>query len=238
MVNNLKNLKNNQNKKISKKSAFSIIIGLLVAGVTGGASLIQSAKARALMNEVNNYKQGVMSYYAAKGRLPGDRLNLGKIGVDSGNEGEFEDAGYIGYTYGWLPFYDMNEEGIVDFDKDKEPSRWHGGKISNVIKNAIYSFAVLNSDSVPINIDEQLLGKNSLSLEARYFDILPPKILQYIDDKTDDGNAMTGKVLSICMDYPADDDYADIDEYNGDSNYKEAIDKKGFCREAFFTLDV
>ena len=46
------------------KSAFSlielsivlIIIGLLVAGVTGGASLIQSAKTRALINEINNYK--------------------------------------------------------------------------------------------------------------------------------------------------------------------------------------
>ncbi len=34
-----------------------IIIGLLVAGVTSGQSLIESAKIRAFVNETNNYKK-------------------------------------------------------------------------------------------------------------------------------------------------------------------------------------
>ncbi len=87
-VNNLKNPKNNQNKKISKKSAFSlmelsivlIIIGLLVAGVTGGKSLIDSARQRAFINELNNYKQAIYTFRVAKDRLPGDLNNIGIIG--------------------------------------------------------------------------------------------------------------------------------------------------------------
>ena len=61
-----------------------IIIGLLVAGITGGQSLIKSAKIRAFMNELNGYKQAVSSFYVAKDRLPGDLNNLGTIGQDSG----------------------------------------------------------------------------------------------------------------------------------------------------------
>ncbi len=61
----LANSRNFQLNK-SKKSAFSlielsivlIIIGLLVAGVRGGVSLIQSAKTRALMGEIRNYNSG------------------------------------------------------------------------------------------------------------------------------------------------------------------------------------
>lgn len=52
-----------------------IIIGLLVAGITGGASLIESAKIRNFINEITGYNQAVSIFYAAKGRLPGDANN-------------------------------------------------------------------------------------------------------------------------------------------------------------------
>lgn len=64
----------------SKKSAFSlielsivlIIIGLLIAGVTGGASLIKSSELRAAISEARGYAVAVNGFYAQYNALPGD----------------------------------------------------------------------------------------------------------------------------------------------------------------------
>lgn len=64
----------------SKKSAFSlielsivlIIIGLLIAGVTGGASLIKSSELRAAMSEARGYSVAVNGFFAQFNALPGD----------------------------------------------------------------------------------------------------------------------------------------------------------------------
>lgn len=63
-----------------KRKAFSlielsivlIIIGLLVAGVTGGASLIKNAELRSITSEARGYQTAVNSFYAKYGGLPGD----------------------------------------------------------------------------------------------------------------------------------------------------------------------
>jgi prepilin-type N-terminal cleavage/methylation domain-containing protein len=64
----------------SKKSAFSlielsivlIIIGLLIAGVTGGASLIRSSELRSAMGEARGYAVAVNGFYSQYNALPGD----------------------------------------------------------------------------------------------------------------------------------------------------------------------
>ena len=66
--------------KHSNKSAFSlielsivlIIIGLLVAGVTGGSSLIKSAELRSVIDEARGYNIAVNSFYNQFDALPGD----------------------------------------------------------------------------------------------------------------------------------------------------------------------
>ncbi len=63
-----------------KKSAFSLIelsivlvvIGLLIAGITGGASLIKSSELRAAMGEARSYAVGVNAFYTQYNALPGD----------------------------------------------------------------------------------------------------------------------------------------------------------------------
>ena len=63
-----------------KKSAFSlielsivlIIIGLLIAGITGGASLIRSAELRAVIGEYRGYSTAVNGFYVQYNDLPGD----------------------------------------------------------------------------------------------------------------------------------------------------------------------
>lgn len=64
----------------TKKSAFSlielsivlIIIGLLIAGVTGGASLIKSSQLRAAISEARGYAVAVNGFYSQYSALPGD----------------------------------------------------------------------------------------------------------------------------------------------------------------------
>jgi len=64
----------------SKKSAFSlielsivlIIIGLLIAGITGGASLIKSSELRSAMGEARGYAVAVNGFYSQYNYLPGD----------------------------------------------------------------------------------------------------------------------------------------------------------------------
>lgn len=63
-----------------KRSAFSlielsivlIIIGLLIAGITGGASLIKSSELRAVMGEARGYAVAVNAFYTQFNALPGD----------------------------------------------------------------------------------------------------------------------------------------------------------------------
>jgi prepilin-type N-terminal cleavage/methylation domain-containing protein len=67
-------------RRSSKKSGFTlielsivlIIIGLLVAGVTGGASLIRSAQLRSVMSEARGYNVAVNAFVVQYDDLPGD----------------------------------------------------------------------------------------------------------------------------------------------------------------------
>ncbi len=64
----------------SKKSAFSlielsivlIIIGLLIAGITGGASLIKNSELRSAIGEARGYAVAVNGFYSQYNALPGD----------------------------------------------------------------------------------------------------------------------------------------------------------------------
>jgi prepilin-type N-terminal cleavage/methylation domain-containing protein len=64
----------------NKKSAFSlielsivlIIIGLLIAGVTGGASLIKSSELRSVMGEARGFAVAVNAFFTQYNALPGD----------------------------------------------------------------------------------------------------------------------------------------------------------------------
>jgi prepilin-type N-terminal cleavage/methylation domain-containing protein len=78
----------------SKKSAFSlielsivlIIIGLLIAGITGGASLIKSSELRSVMSEAKSYQVAVNSFYTQYDSYPGDTdISVGNNSTFAGN---------------------------------------------------------------------------------------------------------------------------------------------------------
>jgi prepilin-type N-terminal cleavage/methylation domain-containing protein len=82
-------------RKIKNKSAFSlielsivlIIIGLLVAGITGGSSLIRSATLRSVMSEARGYGIAVNSFFVQYNSLPGD-YNTDLGGIAAGYKGD------------------------------------------------------------------------------------------------------------------------------------------------------
>ncbi len=78
----------------SKKSAFSlielsivlIIIGLLIAGVTGGASLIKSSELRAAISEARGWSTAVNGFYNQFNAFPGDyNVAIGSPAGAAGN---------------------------------------------------------------------------------------------------------------------------------------------------------
>ena len=85
---------------IKKTKAFSlielaivlIIIGLLVAGVTGGASLIKNAELRGVMGEARGYQTAVYSFNAKFDALPGD------YGTQIGSSGNGDGDGTIEFV--------------------------------------------------------------------------------------------------------------------------------------------
>jgi prepilin-type N-terminal cleavage/methylation domain-containing protein len=97
-----KNMKKTFSSK--KKSAFSlielsivlIIIGLLIAGVTGGASLIRSSELRSVMGEARGYAVAVNAFYSQFNALPGDYAVA--VGNSSGGNGSLSIDYYAAAT--------------------------------------------------------------------------------------------------------------------------------------------
>jgi len=115
----------------SKKSAFSlielsivlIIIGLLIAGITGGASLIKSSELRSIMGEARGYAVSVNSFFTQYDQYPGDAIvNVGNnSGVipqavgDRDNKIEFvSDNATSPIAEGIDAWFDLKDIGAID----------------------------------------------------------------------------------------------------------------------------
>lgn len=81
------------------KSAFSlielsivlIIIGLLIAGVTGGAALIKSSELRSVMGEARGYAVAVNAFYTQYDALPGDyTIGIKNTGITGDGDNEID----------------------------------------------------------------------------------------------------------------------------------------------------
>ena len=63
--------KNNKGFSLIELSIVLIIMGLLVAGITGGSALIKSAQLRSIITESNNQRAGYNTYYGQNDAVPG-----------------------------------------------------------------------------------------------------------------------------------------------------------------------
>lgn len=244
LVNSMKN-KNTKNLAFSliELSIVLIIIGLLVAGVVGGKSLIESAKIRAFSNELNGWKQAVFTSLTVNGRLPGDLNNDGMIGpcrvYDASSSGRcvietytissfaepYNVSSSVPNSYS-APFVDLYLSKIIDFKPD--PSNINvagkGYPYSNVFKDGYFYFTNYMSGSTSYYMkDEPSTTIESLNLQHHNSkENSDPKIFKKIDEKLDDGIYNTGNIRGRC--------------YSGSYSYDSSITNGYKCSTINFKI--
>ena len=244
-----KELTNKKSKNLQNILAFSlielsivlIIIGLLVAGIIGGTSLIENAKIIKFTREINDWKQAVNTFYALKGRLPGDVNNDGIFGYGSGDRNTnsyFPSIPFYMNTF-VTPFIDLYLSKITTFESHfalgtnniynlKSEGAFPESEI--IKNNTFYYYAyipgILNTTVTHNPINFQDIATHALILNATGTAIAVKKIecslIQNIETKMDDKKINSGSIRTEC------DNITDYAKCN----------KKTKCQNVIFKLDI
>ena len=217
----------NSNKAFSliELSIVLIIIGLLVAGITGGKSLIESARIRTLINEFRYYEQSLYSFKIIKDRLPGDFNGSRKIGRGSGqvyDKNSFpspynKNIDFYGIpTEDTAPFVDLYLAKVIDFEpKKNKSSNGNLGLSSGALPNSkigfgmiLFTYYGLDASGLLKSSCEKnhalcgIIGNNTIRLHAKGgqpFKDMPAEFSKKLDLKIDDGQYDSGLVRGQCM---------------------------------------
>ena len=186
---------NNKGFSLIELSIVLIIIGLLVAGITGGASLIKSAELRAVMSEVRNYQTAVNAYYTATGKLPGG----------------FDDSGLnsdkMNFKFTNHAWHQIADEKIMDdrpVNADQDTTALTSITVSDGMKSKIKgSYYVLgNSKDMDMNVILMLGGTETATdvtgnIDTKLASSIPSKDAKFLDEKMDNGVIDSGKIYSF-----------------------------------------
>ena len=171
--------RNNKGFSLIELSIVLIIMGLLVAGVTGGASLIKSAQMRSVVNEFTNYRTAYNTYYAQFGKVPGSDTDPNVIADDN------------------AALTDLFDEGIIDREPVTEGEDGTANYVSSKFGRNAKWFLSNAGDAFTIT-DFSNMNVLSLSGAADYTTgALTGNEASNIDDKIDDGQSDTGLVRGI-----------------------------------------
>ena len=215
-------MNNNKAFSLIELSIVLIIIGLLVAGITGGQSLIESAKIRAIIDEFRGYRYAVNTFYSLKERLPADTNNDGRFGEYSGDNY----TGYFPYPYNGqkyqigdqytAPLIDLYLNKIIDFEV-KNTQIYLGSSHaslngalpkSNIIQDAYYYFISKENDrqsAIIKDINYNMIILNGYGTSKNVegtSSLMRMSFVRKIDNKIDDDEVLGGKFRATC---PYDD---------------------------------
>jgi hypothetical protein len=216
-------------------------MGLLVAGITGGASLINNARLTSFKREADDYIKDVFTFYAKVGRLPGDLDNSGKIGYSSGRNPYFENDFATPYTMSNInvvsgPFIELYLHGISSFQPKSNAATGkgitgavnretiktivadHGGMpFSKIYKDFMIAHGAGNT-GVNMVIDvfttEQVNVENKQTVD----------IIRKTDVKFDDGIHNSGNITAQCNE--------------GTKGYTTTTVDATMCNHVFFHFNV
>ena len=195
-------------RKPSSKKAFSlielsivlIIIGLLIAGVTGGASLIKNAELRGVMNEARGYQTAVNSFYARFNALPGD------YGTAIGASGNGDANGQIEFKTDKesnIALLQLRNGSFIDNNftlNATDAALTPGSSIpASKLKNAGWVFGSTSASANYVIITKAIAALTTATNElgvGAIVGVLTPSDALSIDIKSDDGVYGTGNVTA------------------------------------------
>ncbi len=214
----------------SKKSAFSlielsivlIVIGLLVAGVTGGASLIKSSELRSVMSEARGYSVAVSGFFSQFNALPGTfDSDLGKpsdvtLTIDPDGKIQYcNNCNSSSTTWtgsdSTVAWFQLDKAGAIDFsgklssaasEKQAPITNFPSSKVksagwvfdynANSSQNVVILTAALEAAAAG---EEAAAGKTSPATDDGFAQaVITPSDALSIDTKIDDGKANSGKI--------------------------------------------
>jgi Tfp pilus assembly major pilin PilA len=197
--------KQNQGRKgfsLVEMSIIVIIIGLILAAVMKGQVIIDVAKVRAVVSEVNGYKASVNSFYAKYSALPGDFSEASAywtsaITINGNGDGKIAFQNDVGAYEGYQAWQHLSNEKMVNIpllgtqtvnaavlDTDVPKSRMGGGyffdygSVANLTQDNILILGVplaVTGSIYParLNLDSGLTPQQAYDIDVKIDDGLP-----------------------------------------------------------------
>jgi prepilin-type N-terminal cleavage/methylation domain-containing protein len=224
----MKLLNNKYNKAFTliELSIVLLIIGLIIGGITAGSSLIQQAKLRAVLSEVNQYKTAFNAFKIQFNSLPGDITTAYSFWSNAAIcANGVKPAGCNGNGDGYISVRgatpDFSPNSPVG-QGDEELRAWQHLSLAGLVSGSYSGIATtLNQSDIGTNIPASKLspggyylmtdtwGKYSWGSQKIYLgfgafkvnydpegNILNPNDAYNIDVKTDDGFPINGNTLA------------------------------------------
>lgn len=202
-----------------------IVIGLLVAGVTGGASLIKSSELRSVMSEARGYSVAVSGFFSQFNALPGDfDTSLGIPDADGsitytnavGNnndkieycDGTCTATGDLTGSENTVAWYHLRQSGAIDSSisyRSAQVAQNPGEQFpASKVKSAGWVFDH-NADSEqnivvltgPLAVSDGTSANTVVNGTTLASGVITPADALSVDSKIDDGVANTGKIRSV-----------------------------------------
>lgn len=190
---------NNKGFSLIELSIVLIIMGLLVAGITGGASLIKSAELRSFMSELRNYQTAVNAYYTSVGSLPGTTTGQIAFGKSCDAWAAMSKEGTVDVTLNSFATSGENcsTESITAISSSNSPTAKLKGAFyaigynNNAADNVI--FVAADAETVSA-LTAAVPATTSSAGTAVTKAALTRKEAKLVDDKMDNGISDSGKV--------------------------------------------
>ena len=153
-----------------------VIIGLLIGGVLKGQAMIQNAKVKRVVNQANELRAAIMSFYDKYGVYPGDEnvaaIPSGGADTEGDGDGQIETAG----TEDHGMFMDLQLSGLIS------------GSYDGISGMPYHAFG----DNVTMYWVDP--GPGTAKHYFMFYN-LPAEVCLEIDVKYDDGVYNTGSIL-------------------------------------------